>query len=203
MWGSCEQRRVMFYSSKIIYFVVFFFFQAEDGIRDIGVTGVQTCALPILSNLEFDSLVCLGNWFNCLLLCILVWNFMPNWENQKEIWNNSKHSHSLTRILNKNPVEDDSFGLNCSSSCTQYPWVVSSRLLILNRRRSRSCPRCLEVPAIRNCIAFYPSQREKHWERGWQATERLASFPSLQGRFCAVILGLTSFFFFWRSKQYF
>src|SRR3712207_8343368 len=24
-----------------------FFFQAEDGIRNIGVTGVQTCALPI------------------------------------------------------------------------------------------------------------------------------------------------------------
>src|SRR5258707_3905706 len=28
----------------------FFFFQAEDGIRDIGVTGVQTCALPIFTN---------------------------------------------------------------------------------------------------------------------------------------------------------
>src|SRR3712207_9562026 len=28
----------------------FFFFQAEDGIRDIGVTGVQTCALPIFSS---------------------------------------------------------------------------------------------------------------------------------------------------------
>src|SRR3712207_9108442 len=27
-----------------------FFFQAEDGIRDIGVTGVQTCALPIFYN---------------------------------------------------------------------------------------------------------------------------------------------------------
>src|SRR5688500_19742617 len=26
----------------------FFFFQAEDGIRDYKVTGVQTCALPIL-----------------------------------------------------------------------------------------------------------------------------------------------------------
>src|SRR5258706_7379793 len=26
---------------------VFFFFQAEDGIRDWSVTGVQTCALPI------------------------------------------------------------------------------------------------------------------------------------------------------------
>src|SRR3712207_8643558 len=28
-------------------FAYIFFFQAEDGIRDIGVTGVQTCALPI------------------------------------------------------------------------------------------------------------------------------------------------------------
>src|SRR3712207_3686875 len=32
--------------SKCRMFIVFFF-QAEDGIRDIGVTGVQTCALPI------------------------------------------------------------------------------------------------------------------------------------------------------------
>src|SRR5258707_12480621 len=31
----------------MLYFFFFFFFQAEDGIRDIGVTGVQTCALPI------------------------------------------------------------------------------------------------------------------------------------------------------------
>src|SRR2546429_4268186 len=28
----------------------FFFFQAEDGIRDVAVTGVQTCALPIWRN---------------------------------------------------------------------------------------------------------------------------------------------------------
>src|SRR3989449_7924169 len=28
-------------------FWIFFFFQAEDGIRDVAVTGVQTCALPI------------------------------------------------------------------------------------------------------------------------------------------------------------
>src|SRR5438067_12556367 len=28
-------------------FFIFFFFQAEDGIRDRNVTGVQTCALPI------------------------------------------------------------------------------------------------------------------------------------------------------------
>src|SRR5690606_14370582 len=29
---------------------LFFFFQAEDGIRDFHVTGVQTCALPIFAN---------------------------------------------------------------------------------------------------------------------------------------------------------
>src|SRR5438445_13524183 len=34
-----------------------FFFQAEDGIRDIGVTGVQTCALPIWKNDQADATV--------------------------------------------------------------------------------------------------------------------------------------------------
>src|SRR5256885_1480640 len=33
------------------WFFVFFFFQAEDGIRDYKVTGVQTCALPIWLNM--------------------------------------------------------------------------------------------------------------------------------------------------------
>src|SRR5690606_15240424 len=34
-----------------------FFFQAEDGIRDFHVTGVQTCALPILAR-EFEAELC-------------------------------------------------------------------------------------------------------------------------------------------------
>src|SRR3712207_2836825 len=37
----------MYYNLYSLSFILFFFFQAEDGIRDIGVTGVQTCALPI------------------------------------------------------------------------------------------------------------------------------------------------------------
>src|SRR5438105_12669798 len=36
-----------FGSSVCSFFFSFFFFQAEDGIRDPLVTGVQTCALPI------------------------------------------------------------------------------------------------------------------------------------------------------------
>src|SRR5256886_6636304 len=34
---------------EVVCVVCFFFFQAEDGIRDLTVTGVQTCALPIYS----------------------------------------------------------------------------------------------------------------------------------------------------------
>src|SRR2546430_12979649 len=39
----------MEYKGSESYIGVFFFFQAEDGIRDLTVTGVQTCALPILT----------------------------------------------------------------------------------------------------------------------------------------------------------
>src|SRR5437762_11368595 len=39
----------------MLYFFFFFFFQAEDGIRDTSVTGVQTCALPILGIKAFPT----------------------------------------------------------------------------------------------------------------------------------------------------
>src|SRR5256886_5692616 len=38
---------MIFVEVSIEYISFFFFFQAEDGIRDLTVTGVQTCALPI------------------------------------------------------------------------------------------------------------------------------------------------------------
>src|SRR3712207_7058813 len=41
-----------FYDISFVLICFFFFFQAEDGIRDIGVTGVQTCALPIYEVVE-------------------------------------------------------------------------------------------------------------------------------------------------------
>src|ERR1035437_10217609 len=45
---------------------VSFFFQAEDGIRDIGVTGVQTCALPIwLPVRQSDTGIAHGCWRAC------------------------------------------------------------------------------------------------------------------------------------------
>src|SRR5690606_41048977 len=44
---ACLTERVSFMAAALQY-GLFFFFQAEDGIRDFHVTGVQTCALPIL-----------------------------------------------------------------------------------------------------------------------------------------------------------
>src|SRR2546430_11755872 len=38
-----------------LFVLSFFFFQAEDGIRDLTVTGVQTCALPIYAAVRADA----------------------------------------------------------------------------------------------------------------------------------------------------
>src|SRR5216684_2484668 len=45
------------------YIFFFFFFQAEDGIRDVAVTGVQTCALPIYDGVLDHAIdVQTGTW---------------------------------------------------------------------------------------------------------------------------------------------
>src|SRR2546421_9602859 len=52
-----------------VFFFFFFFFQAEDGIRDLIVTGVQTCALPI----------CVGvNWIFRKAARPFSENFLPS-----------------------------------------------------------------------------------------------------------------------------
>src|SRR5437879_10929299 len=44
----CSTQPSLCSSALFLSVFFFFFFQAEDGIRDTSVTGVQTCALPIL-----------------------------------------------------------------------------------------------------------------------------------------------------------
>src|SRR6267154_3952554 len=59
---------------------VFFFFQAEDGIRDGRVTGVQTCALPISGG----EAVRVGDLGVTLLLATLMTNiFVARYENRR------------------------------------------------------------------------------------------------------------------------
>src|SRR6266496_5130647 len=43
---------ISLYNSADLPAALSFFFQAEDGIRDLDVTGVQTCALPISSEVK-------------------------------------------------------------------------------------------------------------------------------------------------------
>src|SRR5258708_3026751 len=57
-------RRGLAIDSTVDIFTFYFFFQAEDGIRDDLVTGVQTCALPIsLNHLDY---VIVAEWFTRL-----------------------------------------------------------------------------------------------------------------------------------------
>src|SRR5437762_3659765 len=58
---------MLFIENNMSYLLAFkldyniFFFQAEDGIRDTSVTGVQTCALPI-SAAEIAKSPAIGTW---------------------------------------------------------------------------------------------------------------------------------------------
>src|SRR5207249_8908047 len=50
----------------------FFFFQAEDGIRDRNVTGVQTCALPIFIDMTTSSVAgpaAAGSSISLIVIC--------------------------------------------------------------------------------------------------------------------------------------
>src|SRR3989339_37870 len=54
---SATHKRVDFLTKPLSSLGLLYFFQAEDGIRDWSVTGVQTCALPISSRRRHTGLV--------------------------------------------------------------------------------------------------------------------------------------------------
>src|SRR5437660_5633982 len=68
---------LLFGVSGFVIFIFFFFFQAEDGIRDGHVTGVQTCALPILRDIR-------GQWSG-------LDNGLNNWCNGVQYWRAYRH----------------------------------------------------------------------------------------------------------------
>src|SRR6266576_5159315 len=51
------------YNQLRVTITLSFFFRAEDGIRDLYVTGVQTCALPISEGCQGDRVAYLEGWF--------------------------------------------------------------------------------------------------------------------------------------------
>src|SRR5687768_18271332 len=66
---------IFFFFFVLFVFFFFFFFQAEDGIRDVAVTGVQTCALPI--SLPRSSVTCNPQREERELSCSAPWLGWP------------------------------------------------------------------------------------------------------------------------------
>src|SRR5688572_11162268 len=67
----------MVHSSWMVVLLGVFFFQAEDGIRDLTVTGVQTCALPILVPRPVrDDLI--REWQADLVIAHRPWDYHPD-----------------------------------------------------------------------------------------------------------------------------
>src|SRR5207244_6628933 len=94
-----------------------FFFQAEDGIRDDLVTGVQTCALPI-SRKKITPLSCAGR-MNCLQAsckaCLRI--AVPELRNSSVAWrsNDAPATESLLNFHFCSRSEERRVGKECAS----------------------------------------------------------------------------------------
>src|SRR5258706_9395327 len=95
----------------------FFFFQAEDGIRDWSVTGVQTCALPIFVKLSCDTQdpCCVGGEFVKVVL------FKVNAQLDRPIWV-LRVARKLNNQVNLPPIrsEERRVGKECRSRWSPY-----------------------------------------------------------------------------------
>src|SRR5690606_39575861 len=90
-----------------------FFFQAEDGIRDFHVTGVQTCALPISSGdlpeqvLGWRGEMARGALFGPRLLTsgAKIEGIAPLWKGTIEVGNEADVDAALDRLKNRDKVD--------------------------------------------------------------------------------------------------
>src|SRR5699024_11363309 len=93
-------------------FLYFFFFQAEDGIRDRNVTGVQTCALPIFIVPPQHKTI-----FFYILQDILISSYIKIWICRFMI--NTKHKKrflsKLRRLFQLMRSEERRVGKECRS----------------------------------------------------------------------------------------
>src|SRR2546429_3865897 len=89
----------------------FFFFQAEDGIRDVAVTGVQTCALPISWELRL-ALANRSSHVGCRKLCHVL--FAPS------SLPFARAGLLLSRCLGRAPTDRKSTRLNSSHGYISY-----------------------------------------------------------------------------------
>src|SRR3712207_8125168 len=92
-----------------------FFFQAEDGIRDIGVTGVQTCGLPICYPRIFPQAVPPARTANCA-----AWRLIS--EDEADYLNARTRSlnRAIARAARAARSEERRVGKECRSRWSPY-----------------------------------------------------------------------------------
>src|SRR5690625_6079582 len=95
---------------KYIWLVVCLFFQAEDGIRDGHVTGVQTCALPIYLH-QFSTLAVMG-----LLLAFYGGTYLLTLLIKKQ------HEDTDAFMVSNRAVD---FGMGAASMTATWIWAAS------------------------------------------------------------------------------
>src|SRR2546430_12083537 len=94
-----------------------FFFQAEDGIRDLTVTGVQTCALPISFSNRRPIFVVTGSRKRGILSSICIANAPVCWPRREfAVEQIAKRSNAL----NKPRSEERRVGKECRSRWSPY-----------------------------------------------------------------------------------
>src|SRR6266487_6325743 len=100
-----------------------FFFQAEDGIRDGRVTGVQTCALPISCGQELWQVACQWVWN----LRLSLGKTMQGAELREMEWAPPKEAPPLYVKLRTSPLDTGlEQGYPCSRQLLNVPGKVSS-----------------------------------------------------------------------------
>src|SRR5215471_16639995 len=157
---------LFFFLEGRLVVVFFFFFQAEDGIRDLYVTGVQTCALPI--SLAFLP----AAWMLVPLACALL--FVPG----------------LSRAIGER-LERLSFSPRARSA---WPWVaglVAAAMFWLVRERhlywGDALPLSIDIPAGKRFHADEPLTmwlQHAVWAMGggrWSAVAAIAAASAVAG----------------------
>src|SRR3989441_1528208 len=98
--------------------VVFFFFQAEDGIRDKLVTGVQTCALPIFVRLSLSFRRSRIRWSSLNALRGRLWEaYLTEYRGSESV---QVFYFERSRLVLKHRSEERRVGKECRSRWSPY-----------------------------------------------------------------------------------
>src|SRR2546422_548612 len=143
---------------------VFFFFQAEDGIRDVAVTGVQTCALPI----------CI--WENCALIAALIYGSCttPTSTTMIASATNGARKRGFSRTRSNTAV-----GSNNTRTRSRTAPIAPSRTQGSPSRTAGTAPNIREKQILRACGAQDDKRGHPERARGKRAQRRIvAALPS-------------------------